>query len=286
MCSYSWRVPFTRFGEFKIVAAQEIGDLGPHESEPVTYNWNVVWNLVQIVPWFVLILLLQREPNRTRQAWMILVPVVLVYGLSLLVERALFAMGVDATPVSSVPMGLGALWLLSYKLQPLSARKAFVVAAAILAAMGFLSAVCYSGLSPDTLTVTSVLVYAVGACAMLLAMTIARLFCRRSYSTTRFMLWLLLCLVLMCTCLMVPQAIIMVGVMGSFMSGYAWVMVLPAIVGGVMAGLVTYVIVVPFMILAFRNSLYRARFHSIFRLGVTAVEPASEAGEPDRELTG
>ena len=162
------------------------------------------------MPWLVLILLLQRKPNRTRQAWMVLIPFLLTYTLLLLVNRALVSMGMDITLLISVPISLAALWLLSYKLEPLSRSRTFFGAAAILAAMGFVNAVCHSGLSPDILNERLALLYLVGACAILLAMTVARFFCRKSYSPTRFMLWLLLCFVLACTCLTVPLAIMSV----------------------------------------------------------------------------
>jgi hypothetical protein len=205
---------------------------------------------------------------------MILVPVVLTSGLSLLVDRALSSMAMDAAPVTSVPMCLAALWLLSYRLEPLSRRRTFFGAVAILATMGYISAVCYSGLSPDILTAGFMLLYVVGACAILLALTVARFFCRRSYSPTVFMLWLLLCFALMCTCLTVPLPI---------MEDYAWFIVISAIAEGVVAALIAYIVLLPFMILAFRNSLYRARFNTIFRIEQIGSEPATDTDEAGKE---
>ncbi len=237
------------------------------------------------MPWLVLILLLQRKPNRTRQAWMVLVPLVLVYALSLLVDRALSAMAMDAALASSVPLGLAALWLLSYKLEPLRGARTFFAAAAILAAMGFLSAVCYSGLSPDTLTVGSALIYAVGACAIVLAMTVARLFCRKDYSPIIFMLWLLLCFGLISACVSVPAAIASIVFMSTLMDSYALFMAIPVIVAGVVGAVIGYIVLLPFMILAFRNSLYRARFNAIFRIEQIGSKPPPVTGEVGKDMT-
>jgi len=215
---------------------------------------------------------------------MVLVPVVLVYALSLLVDRALSFMAMDAALVSAVPLGLAALWLLSYKLEPLSGVRTFFAAAAVLAAMAFLSAVCYSGLSPDTLTLRSALMYAVGACAILLAMTVARLFCRKDYSPTVFMLWLLLCFALMSACVSVPAAIASIVFMSTLMKSYALLMAIPVIMAGVVGAVIGYIVLLPFMILVFRNSLYRARFNAIFRIDPIGSEPATDMTEVDKDM--
>jgi len=217
-----------------------------------------------------------------------LIPVILVYGILLLVGRALSSMGMDESRLSSIPMGLAALWLLSYKLKRLGGGSTFFAATGIATTAAFITAVCSSGLDPQTATAGSLLRYLAGALAVLLGMTLSRRVCGRHYTAGRFMSWLLLWLVVMFMCLMVPPAIMMASVMRMVMG--AWVSVFPLIVGGTMSAAGVYILLLPFMILAFRNSLYRERFESIFRFATAGSGPSSEeaggADESGKEITG
>ena len=163
-------------------------------------------------------------------------------------------------------MGLGALWLLSYKVESVSGRRAFLTAAGILTVMCVVSGIWYSqGLN---FYGTPRVVCVLGALAVLPAMAAARFFCRKRYSATRFMSWLFLWLILIFTCLAIPFAAINHQLSDRVLG------IMPAVGAGI--GLVMYIILLPFMLLTFLNSFYRARFHSIFRFEETRSEVAKE----------
>lgn len=66
---YSWRVPFYGFGSLTVVAQQDIGALGPAQGPAVTACCPLRDSLRRVLLWLVLLGLLLRKPNRTRQAW-------------------------------------------------------------------------------------------------------------------------------------------------------------------------------------------------------------------------
>ena len=240
-------------------------------------------------------LLLLLEPNRNRQAWTVLLPVVLVSALLSVLRLGISPYApyfiarflqqtfptvpfgyVDVAMPSPVPIVLGfaALWLLSYRLTPGGRVRAFFAAAGITTTMCVVSAICYSGLSISPETIACMIVCVITALGLLLAMAAARFSCRRHYNPPRFMLWLLLCVVLLFTFLTTPFAVI------GFMVEDLWTLSAVPVLGAAI-GLGTYALVLPFMILAFRNRLYRERFESIFRLATATRGPASDAGEAE-----
>jgi len=187
----------------------------------------------------------------------------------MLLGRAIYLMPTDAAFGAVIPISLGALWLLSYKLEPLEGSATFFAAAGIMAAAGVASIICFSGLAVSPGTVISLVMYAVIGCIVLLALTGARFFSRRNYTRGRFMGWLVLCLIVLLACVAAPFAVI-----ASMTLGVLSLVAIPLY--GTVFGIVIYLLLLPFMILAFRNSLYRERFESIFGFATEGTEPPTE----------
>jgi hypothetical protein len=145
-------------------------------------------------------------------------------------------------------------------------------------AVGLLSYVCDGRVLASESSVLSVY-YLVFALALMLPMSLSSWCCRRIYRPRRFMIWLFLW-----------TPLTLAGVMLLFFSGLSlslglttgsaamthMLIVLPvaALMGGIY-GVLLYLLNLPFMLLAFRNSFYRERFCTIFGL---QPAPAS-AGE-------
>ena len=326
---YPWRVPLTTFGNLRIVASQDIGTLGPQQNTSVTYHWSLARNLAWILARVMLVPLLMLKPNRTWRAWLVLLPAFLITGFLSLLARFLYGMPVffgNLGFLSSVPMGLGALWLLSYKVEALGGRRGFFTAAGILTVMCVVSGALYAGvnsfspymvvcvlgalavlpamaaarflcserysaprfmsslllcliliftcLATSSVVIghiipSSVVVCVLGALAVLPAMAAARFFCRKHYSALRFMLLRFLRVMLIFTCLAIPFAVV-----GRIAEDPLILGMMPAVGAGI--GLVMYIILLPFMLLTFLNSFYRARFYSIFHFENQEEEACKE----------
>jgi lipopolysaccharide export LptBFGC system permease protein LptF len=79
VCSYSWRVPLsTGSDELRIVAAEELGDLGPSEGAAVSFQWRWYYPAPSVGLWALLVfLLILVKRTHTARAWLILIAVVL-----------------------------------------------------------------------------------------------------------------------------------------------------------------------------------------------------------------
>ena len=111
----------TTFGELRIVASQDIGELGPKEGKAVIYNWKWYYNVLPLLLLFTLVLLLVFvRANRTPCAWLIFVPLLIVNLLWSLFAKVLGVGSADTAVFSvlfhSYVVGIAALWLLGHKI--------------------------------------------------------------------------------------------------------------------------------------------------------------------------
>lgn len=79
-------MPFYGFGWLKVVVSKDIGSLGPAEGTPVMVYCPIGASIRSVVMWPVLLVLLLRKPNRVRQAWTLLLPLVALYLVLRIVE--------------------------------------------------------------------------------------------------------------------------------------------------------------------------------------------------------
>jgi hypothetical protein len=79
VCSYSWRVPLsTGSDQLRIVASQELGDLGPSQGAPVSFSWRWYYAAPSVGLWVLIVaLLVFLKRTRTARAWLGLITVVL-----------------------------------------------------------------------------------------------------------------------------------------------------------------------------------------------------------------
>ena len=63
------------FGELKIVASCDIGELGPKEGAAILYHWSPLYNVLGMLPWLlVAAVFLFFKENRCGQTLWILLP--------------------------------------------------------------------------------------------------------------------------------------------------------------------------------------------------------------------
>ncbi len=287
MCPHSWRVPRTLFGMLTIVPSQDIGPLGPHEGEPLSYRWDLRWTvlhagpplLLRTLPWLVLLVLALRKPNRTWRAWPVLIPVAVVSAPLTAYLQSLSDIGLTEpllmTP-SVVFLSLTLLWLSAHHLASLDRIASLLAALAVMVFPGICLSIAtllevdesdrafVAYAFPLMTLVPMVLVPA----TFPLAVALDGVLCRKRYTLSRFRMLLLPSLLLFSAIAMIPVGLLEAAVMPD--GDVATLM----IVYGVIAATAIFFCSLPYIALISFNSLYRERFHAVLRLpGMTDTPP-------------
>jgi hypothetical protein len=99
------------------VAAQDLGGLGAQNGPPVSFTWTPPSRVPYFLPLLIPLLLLLLKPNRTLQAWWVVLP--LAFSMAVASMIWIFPVfgadtGDDFFPIlSTMAVGLAAVWLLS-----------------------------------------------------------------------------------------------------------------------------------------------------------------------------
>lgn len=289
MCSYSWRVPLHAFGELKMIASCDIGDLGPKEGAAITYYWNPLYNVLGMLPWLVLAtaFILFKE-NRCVKALWILLPVVLFRllwgGLAALMNIPSEAGAMFVPLIDSLLIGFVLNWLLAERI---GNRNRFVtwLLALLLFALAYGVMLVDLGVGTEAMQISIFIGLTVGI--LLVSFALAGFMCRKKFGPVRFSLWTAFWVLLTTTGFFMVIAIIQVLVSHqSIVTMLLRVLMVGFIYGGILiAGLL------PFEILLFVNGFWRKRFEAVFGLKsqATAIESLqtdeqSEPEIPDTEL--
>ncbi len=287
MCSYSWRVPPTVFGELNIVpsAAADLGDLGSQQGQAASFNWKWHYSAAGSLIWLALILVLfVPKANHNPHVLWILVPLVIV-NLAWLVFKKLSGMPSSSasqfdTVFHSAAVGVAVLWLVANYFCRFGGFVRFLMCFGTLLAVACLSIQSYSGeRSRETPLFLALLFFT--ALAMLGAITLSRRLCGGKYLPVRFMLWLALWTILGSCVAMVGFIIVasMITSGGPHLSEA----ILILIVGGSILGLCLYVLNLPFMLLGFAHPFFRERFCACLSLKpVSAITgPETHSDQPN-----
>lgn len=246
----------------------------PPESETVVYHWPLYRHLSRLIPILTVLLLLVFAPNRRPGAWPVLLPALILlpilplpahwtgltmYGLYFIVDAA-----------SILVFGLTVLWLSAYMLADLPRRATVLYAFGFLVFSGILG---LTGISTFAITeelLMAGLVYAIAIVVALAALFLSGFSCRKRYSPGRFLIRLF--------------AVTVLGFGGVWIVLHAIFRIMPLLLSDeisfnrirwavqdemipvLIAFPVLFVILLPFMALAFRAPVYRSRFHAIYRL--------------------
>jgi hypothetical protein len=265
-----------------VVASQELGQIGTAKSAAVPFSWRWYYHTPSLPVWGLLLaMLILVRGNHSWQAWLILLPPLLV----MLVWR-MFARLVSLPPSAAEPMGnifvalagaWGVVWLLGHWLAARHGAIAFLSGLAVMLVVGAVSFLFAHGVgSAEDLVIWAVF-YCIGSIALLAAMTLSGWLCRKEYRPGRFMAWLLLWAVVLPTvCLpifAVVTALVESGGIVEF-AGYLLAMLIASLVGGLVGGAMVFALNLPFMFLAIRCPLYRDRFCDVFRMSASPIVPS------------
>jgi hypothetical protein len=265
--------------------------LGEKESEPAVYNWKWRYSAPSLAIWAVLVVaIVLVKPNRNAQALLVLVPLLVVNVAWSFLRRVI---GFPSSSVAaldgiiiSLTVGLAVLWLLSHWLGNRNRFLVALLALVIIGLVGIAGAVSYPSQESSLQTVASLLVAGLSALILVLGFVLAGWWCRKRYSSWRFALWL-----------GVWTTVAGVGVFLVLLAGMLMVWCisgvspddLHTVVGivlltGLIFGGCTYVVVLPFMILAIWSRFFRQRFYACLRLKSMSVETKAEPNPPLPEV--
>lgn len=260
----------------------------PPEAETIIYHWPLYRHLSRLIPILAVVLLLSFAPNRRPGAWpvlfpaMILLPLLpwLAYRSGVIIAGLYFV--VDAAAI--LVFGLTLLWLSAYMLADLPRRATVAYALGFLVFAGILGLTGISTFSITEELLAAGIVYIIAVVGVLAALFFSGLACKNRYSPKRFLIWLfvvtvpglggvwiLLHVILRIVPLLLANEI-------SF-SNIRWAIqdeMLPVLI----AFPVLFVILLPFMALAFRAPVYRTRLHAIYRLPGMAFQEEPVYSKP------
>jgi hypothetical protein len=260
-------------GELKVTAAAELGQLGARVGPPATFRWTRSSLMPLLVPWLALLGLLAWKSNRGWPAWGIWLPLGLVAGFCSY-ARPLFhfmqAQALDgfAEVFQALAFGLAAVWLLGHAFKRAPRFAGFLGTFVILAG--------FSGLAfgvrqdwHDRDIGTSLTLLSIFSAVLSLSLSLAGYACRRRYGRLRLSLWVMACMVLALLAVATPFFLMVLARSGHDPRGELFFAV-----GVFSVALANFLILLPFLGLAFANAFYRQRLQALLHLPETPAATA------------
>jgi hypothetical protein len=248
------------------VASQDIGPLGPHESEPVLIEWNQSYSFLSLLIWAIPLVLFALKANRHRQAWLILLPVGLVMLVWQILAR-LFSLPDEKVDmvgffIESGVLGWAIVWLLGHWLGSRGRSVSFFRMTGVMLAVGLASYFCH--FEDVGKTGPLLLAFSVFSPVLPISMMLSSFFCRGKYSSNRFSLWLLLWIYVSTLAAMLAFFILMTIIEGP-PNWNIIVLIMFSLIfySGILAAFL-YPLNMPFLILAFKSPFYTNRFEKLF----------------------
>ena len=270
-----------------VAAYADLGGLGTKQGPPARFVWTLPNLLPVLLPWLVVLALLALPSNRSPRAWWIWAPLI---GLALLatgLEAAFAASIIDYfVPVVQAAVtasfGLATIWLLGASLARRGRALGIVLLAAAGAAVSLLGLVVSPAWDEMRIEVDFAseeflyLLLVAVLCGLVYAgaLNLTGWMCRKRFGSVRVSLRLLFWLWAMW--------IVALGLLGGVMElvfgdSFPWVALL---MGPIALGLVSFALILPFLILSFSSSFYRERLQRLLRLPAPASAPAMPAPAP------
>jgi hypothetical protein len=232
--------------------------------------------LKPLLAWLLIFGLLLLKPNRSGKAWWILAPLAVV-SVSTQAILDLAGLGSDSgnmflDVIIAFSFGLAAVWLLA----PFLARKhrlvtflCFLPTMLVFSVAAFAIRQDWTDVEPSLILVQLGILLGIGTLIVGVALFLTGLVCRRRYHPMRLSLWLITMLIGVWFAIMAPFAVIVVALNGG---GGAWG---ELVVGLFVAAGTSFAVVLPFLLLAFANSLFRDRLKQLLHVEVAAPPPAA-----------
>jgi hypothetical protein len=282
---HSWRVPLTAFGDLRVVASADLGELGQREGPAILVRWNALHSLIGWSPWLVLLVLALLPANRTpKLAYLVLVLAAELTLLGFVPEQYDFV----HTAFQTLALSIAAIWLVGPVLAPRPRWLAFPILLLMVVLVAVLQGLVYGDPLAAWLAMnfTGRLAIVLGATLSLVlacGLTWSAVCCRKPASLPRLGMWLVIWLVVASTAVAlilngskgVPSnassyarlldACSRLGVPLSDASGWAiWGWALAASVA------LPLLLLAPYSLLSWADPFYRERFFGMFHLPAPA----------------
>lgn len=212
---------------------------------------------------FVLMFLLLKE-NRNLKALWILIPLIAVLALReillLLIQADFLKEGLSLTLILTFSIGMCIMFLLGEKFKGMKWIVSLVLAILVFGVADFLGMLRMSNGFIDGTSKGFLMSSFSWAGTAIFGTTFTLLLCRKKFSNKRFLLFLLMWVVVLKSVLDTVAAASSWGL--AILSQYfIWILI-----GGIISGLVQYLFMLPFWILAMKNKMYQERFRYVLKL--------------------
>ncbi len=219
--------------------------------------------------WLALILVfVLPKSNRNPRTLLIIAPLVIVNLLYLLLKNI---SGMPSSVVQkydmlfqSISISITVMWLIAHKLGNNNHFLTFLRALALMAVICLVGEISYFGLNFSQQTFDTLIMSIMSALVILLGFVLAGWRCRIRYNSLRFMLYLAFWTILVCLVSMFVVFFSMCIIQKITVSISSVLIMIP--IASLIFGACLYVIVFPFMILAFYSPFFRERFYACLRL--------------------
>jgi hypothetical protein len=263
-------------GALRVVGSSDVGGLGAATGPAATFEWARPSLMPLLLPWLALLGLLALRANRGWPAWWVCLPLGAVTALAWC-ARPLFsfvpstALDLFCESLQAVAFGIAAVWLLSHALGRIPSR--FVAFCGMLLVLGGFSLLAYvvrqdwSG--PEAAGGLMLLGFFGAATA--LALSLAGRACRHRYAPLRLSCWVYGWLVLALLAASLPFFLLALLSSGPGLKEEFFF-----VVAVLTLATAAFVVLLPFLILAFASPLYRRRIEALLRVAGPRVSTPRE----------
>jgi len=279
----------TTFGKLRIVPDADLGGLAVAAPQAVLYDWNLYYSLPGIVLWGVIILLIiSLKDNRVPSAVLIFVPILVLSLLWTSLKKLIPGFGsvgmlLDQV-VASVIFGLAAVWLLAHKTGNRNRLAASVLGLTVMLLCWVVGAISYTGIEFSRDSLGSLIYFAFLSVSIVLGLTLAGRGCRKRYSGPRFALKLLLWTVVVSLAVIYAFFLSYMAVEPGLRRQWLLLVTQIPIIGGIL-GLFSFVVMLPYAVLAAKNSFFRKRLFAYANLNPSIAAETAAVTPEMREST-
>jgi MFS family permease len=271
----------------RIVVSCDLGTLGPGTGEPILYHWRWYYNVPGLALWAILALVLVvPRANRTREALLILLPVLLVnlvwLGAALLFQLTTSDDETFAMVVQSLVVGSAVLWLLGHMLANYTGWKAIVLALGVTLGMAVVGVFSVTDFSRRTISLPLLLSSLTPA--LVLGYVGAGWMSRRRYRPIRFLLLLAAWTVAFSAVGMPLWFLLQSAVTADWPTDTLLVLGVFLLAGAIL-GVCVFLISLSFVLVGLRSPLFRPRLFACLRLP-PASDPADHVAVADIRKEG